>query len=263
MSEAHPDTRADAPEVEDLKSAEAWLAARGVERQSIRLQPRPDDQVVVDVTDAAAPASTTGATPPVTEPRATETGRVAEAAADERARLADLEAHEPKQGPNLSDDVARAVAYIRNATARTPMSTGRLRRRLAERDTIDQVIDLAIRQAGQEGLVDDRAYGAAIVSEGLAKGHAPTRIRDDLFKRDFDRPLIVELIAQAESPDPEAAAFAVARDRADQLSGLEPEKAYRRLVAYLARRGHAEGLARKVARQVLWVEREGAQTAGH
>ena len=63
--------------------------------------------------------------------------------------------------------------------------------------------------------------------------------------------------------DPEAVAFEVARRKAGSYAHLEPEAAYRRLVGYLARRGHAEGLARKVARQVVWVEREQDRITGH
>lgn len=212
-----------------LRSAEQWLADRGIERHPlvVRTEPSPDEPAVAEPVAEA---------PPIAEPA-----------------LPD----------NVSDDLARAMAYVRNATASTPMSEGRLHDRLADRDHPEAVITLALEQARKERLVDDVAFAAALVEESVARGHAGSRLRDDLRKRGFSHDLIVETLARAASPDPEAAAFAVARDRAEHLGALAPDTAYRRLVAYLARRGHPEGLARKVARQVLWVEREAQQTAGH
>lgn len=233
-----------------MKSAEEWLKQKGVERQPLIVRPEPGDLAPVDtVVD-------------LTEPRPIESAMVAEAAEDEREHLAALAAAEPRQHDTLADDVARAVAYIRNATSMTPISEGRLRDKLVKREYPEPVVRLALEQARKERLVDDVAFASALVDESLAKGHAPRRIRDDLFKRGFDKDLVLEVLARTESSDPEAAAFAVARDRADALSSLSPETAYRRLVAYLARRGHPEGLARKVARQVLWVEREQERAAG-
>ena len=75
--------------------------------------------------------------------------------------------------------------------------------------------------------------------------------------------MIAEALASTDNEDPEAVAFGVARARATSYGSLDDEAAYRRLVGYLARRGHAEGLSRKVAREVIYAEREAARIAGH
>ena len=85
----------------------------------------------------------------------------------------------------------------------------------------------------------------------------------DLRKRGLPDDLIAEALAATEREDPEAVAFGVARAKAASYGHLEPETAFRRLVGYLARRGHGEGLARKVAREVVWADREDERTAGH
>jgi regulatory protein len=234
-----------------LGSAERWLAERGVERHALIVR-RDEPQVDLE----AEPDLPADPDEQADEP-------APEAATETTQDEVDLDAEQPTAGDGVGDDVIRAMGYIRSATAMTPISEGRLRGKLEKREYPAIVIRLALEQARKERLVDDVAFAAALVDESLAKGHAPRRIREDLYQRGFDRDLIVETMARTESQDPEAAAFAVARDRADSLSGLDPEKAYRRLVAYLARRGHPEGLARKVARQVLWVEREAQASAEH
>jgi regulatory protein len=66
-----------------------------------------------------------------------------------------------------------------------------------------------------------------------------------------------------DAEDHEAAAFAVAADKAGGLTALPTEAAFRRVVAHVARRGYPEGLARKVAREAVFAARDPERTAGH
>jgi len=104
---------------------------------------------------------------------------------------------------------------------------------------------------------------AALVEERRAKGHAPSRIRRDLRARGFGDDLLDALLASAEAEDPEAAAFALAKEKAESLSGVATDTAFRRVAAYVARRGYPEGLARKVAREAVFASRDAERTAGH
>ena len=223
-----------------FRSAEDWLAQQGVQRDPIR----------VDTTTLppAPPAPDPAPTPPTRE-----AGGDADGSDDDEA---------PEPEP-LEDAVAKAVGFIRRSTAMHPASEGRLRDKLADRDTRPRVIELAIEQARRERLVDDRALTFALAEERRAKGHAATRIRMDLRNKGLPDDLIAEALAGTEREDPEAVAFGVARAKAPSYAHLEPEAAFRRLVGYLARRGHPEGLARKVAREVVYVDREKERTAGH
>nr|WP_274388088.1 regulatory protein RecX [Salsipaludibacter albus] len=161
------------------------------------------------------------------------------------------------------DEVSRAVAFIQRSTARTPASTGRLERKLRDRDVPAAAIPLALQDAAEQGLVDDRAYAAALVAEGREKGHAPRRLRADLRTRELPEDVIETALGEVRDRDPEAVAFDVAQRKARSYRDLDAEKAFRRLVAYLARRGHNEHVARKVARQVVFDDREDDRVAGH
>lgn len=234
---AAPDDTADGP----FRSAEEWLADHGIQRDPIRVAPGP-----APAPDAppAAPPPAVGSDQPAADPGGDQ--------AEEHTR------HEP-----LEDAVARALAFIRRSTNAQPASEGRLREKLSQRDLPARAIDLAIERARREQLVDDEVLVHALAEERRAKGHAASRIRMDLRKRGFPDELISRALAFTEREDPETVAFGIARAKAGSYRHLDGETAFRRLVGYLGRRGHPEGLARKVAREVVWADREDERIAGH
>ncbi len=263
------------------RDAEKWLAERGVERDPIRIAPTatPQDESG-DGTEAgeASPAEAPGPTdgrprsaavleddagsgPPVSSKQAQ---HLAAQAASDAALLEDERASQADPTKrHLEDDVAEAMAYVRRSASAAPQSEGRLRGKLEQRGWPGVVIDQALERARRERLVDDAAMAAALVEERRAKGHAPARIRRDLRARGFTDDVLEPLLASAEAEDPEAAAFAVAQRKASGLSGVEAETAFRRVAAYVARRGYPDGLARKVAREAVFAARDAERTAGH
>jgi regulatory protein len=254
-----------------FRDAEAWLAERGIEREPIRIPPAPassDPGEPASAHPGAAPTPPEATEPDGVEPPAEVTARDAvrlaqQAAADAALRDADAAATPDPAARNLEDDVAAAVAFVRRSTSVAPQSEGRLRSKLTERGLPAVVIDRALERARRERLVDDAAFAAAFVDERRRRGHASARIRNDLRERGFADATIAAALADAQGEDPEAAAFAVARERAARLTGLSTESAFRRVVGHLARRGYPEGLARKVAREAVFASRDPERTAGH
>jgi regulatory protein len=247
-----------AAEPAPFRDAEAWLAARGVPREPIRLEAAdPGADTDEPVTAAPPPAGGTA------EVRPREAVQLAQQVAADAAVVAAERAAVPTGGEGLEDEVARAVAFVRRSTAAAPQAEGRLRQKLSERGHPTVVTDLALTQARREGLVDDAAMVAALVDERRRAGHAPARIRRDLRARGFEDAELDPALAAAEAEDQEAAAFAVASERAARLTAAPVEAAYRRVAAHVARRGYPESLARKVARAAVFASREDARVAGH
>lgn len=248
------------PESQPFRDAESWLASQGIERDPIvvRVEPTPDEQAP----PAAAPSPAGGPAP--------DDGRTP-VGAREALRLAteapvapqDDPAEEPAEpvSGRLEDEVRRAVSTAQRITAQAPQSENRLRDKLSSRDLPRVVVDLALERCRELGIVDDPSMARSLVEERRARGHAPSRIRKDLTKRGFTREVLDPLLAGAEQEDPEAAAFAVARERARRLASVEAETAFRRLTGFLVRRGYPEGLCRKVAREVVYADREGQWVA--
>lgn len=211
-----------------FKDAEEFLEELGVERRPL----------VVDVTD---------------DEQEQESG-------DEV--VADATSETPSTPPPLDEAVTDAVDAIRRITGPSPQSEGRVRRKLQDRELPASVIDAAMQRARQERLVDDDALAAALVAEWRAKGHAPMRLRDDLRKREFDEEVVERAVAVAEGDEPLAAAFALARERAEKMRHVDAETAFRRIVGYLGRRGHGPAISRKAARDAVFDDRERERTAG-
>jgi regulatory protein len=274
-----------------FKDAEAWLAEQGVERNPLRVPLEPPDPPEAPAASdpstppaASSPSSTPAADsarpagdddaqmeaaggpgeaggPPVS---ARDAARLAQASADEAVRRTDEAAAARRHGePRLEDDVAEAAAFVRRSTSNAPQAEARLAAKLRDRGYPDTVVEQALEQCRRSGVVDDVAMAQALVEEGRRKGHAPLRLRTDLRRRELAPDAIQTALASVRDEDPEAAAFALARAKADTLSGAAPETAFRRVVAHLARRGHPEGLARKVAREAVFTAREDERTAGH
>lgn len=253
-----------------FRDAEAWLAERGVRREPLRVEPAREPASESDPA-AAPPASAHPAEAPAADEPASDgatmsarqTVRLAQASADEHLRSVDDAAGDPQQRtePRLEDDVTDAVAFVRRSTANAPQAEGRLATKLAERGWRSAVIEQALERCRASGLVDDAAMAAALVEEGRRKGHAPTRLRADLRRRELSEDVIEQALAPLDDEDPEAAAFAVARRKADTLTGVDAETAFRRIVGHLARRGHPEALARKVARAAVFDARDPERTA--
>ena len=272
------------------RDAEAWLAQRGIAREPIHVAARPanadaspsassDRRSADDVPGRAAAAdgagaaagadllppddaAAAGADRPAGEVGAREAHRLLGQADADAALVAGERAAAGGAAPGLEDDVARAVAFLRRSTAGAPQAEGRLRDKLLERGHPEQVVTLALERARRERLIDDTAMAAALVDEKRRAGHAPARIRRDLRGRGFADAVLDPLLAAAESEDQEAAAFAVAVERAARLTGTATETAYRRVVGHVARRGYPEALARKVARAAVFASREHERAAG-
>ena len=223
--------------------AEQWLRQRGVERDELTAPPPPTtastgaDRTDVSLREAVRLATELPA--PVIDP--------VTAAVEE----------------SLADEVSRAMAYVRRATASTPMSEGRLRGRLVDRDFSGPAIDRALAQARAQRHVDDEALARALAREGTAKGHAPSRIRRDLRKRELASDAIEAALDEVVPTDLEAAAFDLAQRKARSSRDAAPEAAFRRVVGHLARRGYSPDLARRVARQVIFEDREPDRITGH
>lgn len=256
-----------------FRDAEAWLAERGVAREPLRVEPavgadepRPaaargsDEAQPAEETVPDAPAGGDGGA--AGEVGTREAARLARQVAADAALAQAERAAGPPTRPALEDEVSRAVAFVRRSTAGAPQAEGRLEDKLLERGHPAAVVELALARARAERLIDDAAMVAALVEEKRRVGHAPARIRRDLRARGFDDQVLDPALAAAESEDQEAAAFAVATERAARLTAAPTETAYRRVVGHVTRRGYPEALARKVAREAVFSTRDAERTAG-
>ncbi|MBB6428885.1 regulatory protein RecX [Algisphaera agarilytica] len=178
--------------------------------------------------------------------------------------------------PQLAEAVAEAVIYdkaFRAATrrlARRAMSTGMIRQKLRtpaqrKRDKDGKlreptppppphIIDQVIQRLDELGLVDDRAFGEALIRDFTrGKPAGPMLLKQKLYAKGLDRQLIDELVAEAtDDPEEQAdGATAFARKKFRSMQHLDRDAQKRRLYGQLARRGFAPDAIRTAMDAVL------------
>ncbi len=137
----------------------------------------------------------------------------------------------------------KAFRAAMNRLARRAMSTGMIRQKLRELGHDAEVSQRVLDRLDRLGLLDDEAFGRALIREATrSKPAGPRLLRQKLFQKKLDAALIDRLLEehdaeqrQREDPDAEAIAFAV--KRAASLERFDPVTRKRRLYGQLARRG--------------------------
>lgn len=235
-----------------FRDAVEWLRQQGIEREPI--------QVSVPEADGSAGRGDTPERPPSPEPAVGTTQAPSGPTPSDADGGGSPEADVP-EGPEepgrLEDEISQAVAFARRSTAGAPQSEGRLAGKMAEKGWPPVVVEQALERCRERGIVDDQALARSLVEEGRRKGHARRRLARDLRRRDLDQATIDAALEPIEDEDQQAAASELAAKRARELTHVDEETAFRRIVGYLVRRGHGAGRARRVARQALF-DRDGA-----
>jgi len=162
----------------------------------------------------------------------------------------------------VADVEAAYLVAIRMLAAR-PRSVNELLRRLRDRGHNPSAAAEAVGRLETKGLVDDTEFSNHFARVRLSRGHGPARILTDLLSRGVERRLAeraIEEVADQEGVDSLESARTIAEKRLGQLGDDLPyDKLKRRLLTYLARRGHRGWEVREMVGEVL---REVAGGAG-
>ncbi|WP_439564297.1 regulatory protein RecX [Microcella sp.] len=150
-------------------------------------------------------------------------------------------------------DARRAENVAMHALTRRGQSRAEVAELLRRREIDPIVAEAELDRLESVGLIDDRALAVDLVDRLRSrKKLGDSALRSELMRRKVDRAAIDE--ALAENADPEAhddLVFELARDRARRLGGLDRSTAERRLVDFLARKGHSGSAVREAARRAL------------
>lgn len=162
---------------------------------------------------------------------------------------ADLEALRRAEGKRRAlQDAVRFLSY-------RPRSRAELEQHLRERGKDDETVQEVLGKLLDAGLVDDRAFARSWVEMRQAsRPRGREGLRAELRRKGIPPAVIEEVLAEALDGQEEAElALEIARTRARSLSGLERPAFFRRLRAYLVRRGFSLQTADSVVRRV-WTE---------
>jgi regulatory protein len=136
--------------------------------------------------------------------------------------------------------------------------TGRARSRsdlaaaLARRNVPDDVATRLLDRFEEVGLVDDAAFAHEWVTQRQeGRGLARRALAQELRRRGIDDEVAAEALATVAEADEVDAARMLVRRKLRSVRGLDEQKAVRRLVGMLARKGHSSAVAYRVVREEL------------
>jgi regulatory protein len=158
----------------------------------------------------------------------------------------------PDQVPESRDQVAKAKeAALRLLTVRA-RSRRELERRLERHGFAERDIAAALDRLSEAGLVDDAAFAAAYAESRGGRGADSRVIAAELRDRGVAAEL-AERAAEAAAPVDERAerCLEVAAARLTRMEGLAPAVRFRRLAAYLDRRGYPPDLIDAVLTELV------------
>jgi regulatory protein len=155
------------------------------------------------------------------------------------------------QGPD-ADPEAVARKILLDALTGQARSRKELADKLAKKDVPGEIAARLLDRFEEVGLIDDEAFARAwIESRQPGKGLARRALAQELRRKGIDDEIAREALDEIDPDDEEAAARALVRKKLRSVQGLEQQKAMRRLVGMLARKGYGSDLAFAIVKDEL------------
>jgi regulatory protein len=148
------------------------------------------------------------------------------------------------------ESVARKI--LLDALTGQARSRKELADKLAKKDVPAGLAAALLDRFEEVGLVDDGAFARAwIASRQPGKGLARRALAQELRRKGIDDEVAREALDEIDPDDEDSAARALVRKKLRTMRGLDRDKATRRLVGMLARKGYPPGMAFAVVRDEL------------
>ena len=139
--------------------------------------------------------------------------------------------------------------------------TGRARTRseladkLAGRNVPDEVAVRLLDRFEEVGLIDDAGFAREWVEQRQSgRGLARRALAQELRRKGIDDELAREVLDEVDPDDEVEAARMLVRAKLRSMRNLDRDKAVRRLVGMLARKGHSSGVAYRVVKEELDID---------
>jgi regulatory protein len=135
-----------------------------------------------------------------------------------------------------------------------PRSVQEMLRKLRQRGLNPSAVAEVVGRLEEQGLLDDRQFAEHFARVRSAQGHGRGRLLTDLLARGLDRRVAegaIDRVLDAEGIDELAMTRALAEKRLRQLSRLPRDVRYRRVAAYLHRRGYRGTVVHEVLGALL------------
>jgi regulatory protein len=158
---------------------------------------------------------------------------------------------QPDLGPEADPEAVARKILLDQLSGRA-RSRSDLAAKLARRNVPTDVATRLLDRFEEVGLVDDAAFAREWVAQRQeGRGLARRALAQELRRKGIDDEVAREALGDLDETDEVEAARMLVRRRLRSVRGLENDKAVRRLVGMLARKGHSSAVAFRVVREEL------------
>ena len=185
------------------------------------------------------------------EQRTRRRGGSADGRSGSRSRLGRRPADEVEDGPPADPESVARTILLDQLTGRA-RTRSELADKLASRNVPDDVAATLLDRFTEVGLIDDEAFARSWVETRTAgRGLARRALRHELTRKGVEKQIVDEVLEEVDPDDEEEGARTLVRRKLRSVAGLPGDKATRRLVGMLARKGYPAGLAYRVVAEEL------------
>jgi len=154
-------------------------------------------------------------------------------------------------GPEADPESVARKILLDQLTGRA-RTRSELAEKLRKRNVPQDIAERLLTRFEEVGLIDDSAFAHDWIAQRQSgRGLAKRALALELKRKGVDDEVAQEALAEIEHDDEAEAAREQVRRKLRSMRGLEPEKATRRLVGMLARKGHSAGVAYRIVREEL------------
>ncbi len=154
-------------------------------------------------------------------------------------------------GPEADPESVARTILLNQLTGRA-RTRSELATKLSSRDVPDEIATRLLDRFEEVGLVDDAAFAREWVEQRQSgRGLAKRALAMELRRKGIDDETAREALDEIDADDEVEVARTLVRAKLRTVRGLDRDKAVRRLVGMLGRKGHSAGVAFRVVKEEL------------
>lgn len=156
----------------------------------------------------------------------------------------------------MNEQLQKAKDAAYNYLSYRARSVKEVRDKLVQKEFAEEIIEQVVDDLQRQKLLNDREFARRFVEARLGRANGSRKLAQELRRKGIETEIIDEVLGEfAATLDSEERAMGLLGKQAWRYRGLERDKAKRRMLGFLARRGYDAQMARSAVDKV-WQELE-------
>ena len=154
----------------------------------------------------------------------------------------------------MNEQLQKAKDAAYNYLSYRARSVKEVRDKLVQKEFAEEIIEQLVDDLQRQKLLNDREFAHRFVEARLGRANGSRKLAQELRRKGIETEIIDEVLGEfAATLDSEERAMGLLGKEAWRYRGLERDKAKRRMLGFLARRGYDAQMARSAVDKV-WQE---------